>query len=50
MATVIYKNKEIQKGLCYECANKQFGNMQGNVRELYNYLKSLFPDFKEINE
>ena len=50
MATVIYNNKEIQRGLCYECANKQFGNMQGNVRELYNYLKSLFPDFKEINE
>ncbi len=50
MATVIYKNKEIQKGLCYECANRQFGNMQGNVREFYNYLKSLFPDFKELNE
>lgn len=49
LVTVKYKNKEIQKGLTYECGNRQYGNMQGSVRELYNYLKSLFPDFKELN-
>jgi hypothetical protein len=49
LATIKYKNKEIKKGLTYECGNNQYGNMQGSVRELYNYLKSLFPDFKELN-
>ena len=39
LVTIKFKNKEIKKGLTYECGNKQFGNMEGQVKKLHDYLK-----------